>query len=151
MAVLAESAAGLRIFGDDLDPEAVTRALGKRPTRSRKQGEPWHAPNGRLLGISRTGAWHLRAPRVSPGDLDAQVAAILEGTTEDLSVWRDLGARYRMDLFCGAFMQGSNEGLGLSVATLLRLAERGVALELDIYAPAWLDEGAEEEAQPPGG
>jgi len=133
MAELARSAAGLRIFGEDLDPEEITRLLGKAPTRSRRRGRPWFAPNGQPLGISPIGAWHVSAPRVEPGDLDAQIAAILDGLPEDPALWRDLCARYKIDLFCGLFMDGGNEGLRLSPQTLAGLSSRGIPLELDIY------------------
>ena len=127
MAELARSAAGLRIFGEDLDPEEITRLLGKAPTRSRRRGRPWFAPNGQPLGISPIGAWHVSAPRVEPGDLDAQIAAILDGLPEDPALWRDLCARYKIDLFCGLFMDGGNEGLRLSPQTLAGLSSRGIS------------------------
>ncbi len=55
--------------------------------------------------------------------------------TNDLAVWKDLSARFNIDLFCGWFMGNSNEGAIVSATTLQRLGERGIELAVDIYAP----------------
>ena len=39
MARLSESAASLRFFGDNLDPEKLTRLLGSEPSIGRRKGE----------------------------------------------------------------------------------------------------------------
>ncbi len=46
-----------------------------------------------------------------------------------------LASRFDIDLFCGWFMAGGNEGVELSPATLLALGERGIRLGIDLYAP----------------
>lgn len=38
-----------------------------------------------------------------------------------------------MDLFCGWFMERLNEGIEISPETTLALAQRHIALSLDIY------------------
>jgi hypothetical protein len=40
-----------------------------------------------------------------------------------------------VDLFCGWFMEVSNEGVSVLVHTMSLLAERGIDLSLDIYGP----------------
>ncbi|MCY1554049.1 hypothetical protein D9M68_905930 [compost metagenome] len=50
-----------------------------------------------------------------------------------MAVWKALSI-YKPDLFCGIFMAGSNDGLPLSARALLALGQRGIALDLDIYA-----------------
>jgi hypothetical protein len=133
MAKLSKTAASLRIFGDDLDPEEVTRLLGKKPGRAQRKGEIVRLGSGEH--VSRTGAWSLKADDRTPGDLDLQISELLAGTTDDLAAWRDLAERYRVDAFCGFFMKDANEGISISPLTLQRLGERGIALGLDIYAP----------------
>jgi hypothetical protein len=39
MAVLSGSTASLRFFGDDLDPDELTKLLGCPPTKSASKGE----------------------------------------------------------------------------------------------------------------
>jgi hypothetical protein len=37
--------------------------------------------------------------------------------TDDLSVWRSLTERLRVDLFCGLFMREADEGITVSAKT----------------------------------
>jgi hypothetical protein len=83
--------------------------------------------------VARFGLWSLAAPETEPADLDAQVRHLLEGLTPDLEAWRQLAAAFNVDLFCGWFMHRANEGLQISVDTLLALADRHIPLDLDIY------------------
>ncbi len=60
----------------------------------------------------------------------------LAGLTLDISIWRDLTTRYQGDVFCGLFMGFFNEGADLSASVLTMLAERGLRVDFDIYAPS---------------
>jgi hypothetical protein len=131
MAVIAETLASLRFYGDDLEPEALTRRLGAPPSESWRMGEVFGA---KRTARRRTGAWILRADRREPGDLDGQIDEIFSKLTDELSVWRDL-AGYRPDLFVGLFLEQSNEGIELHGKSLSLLADRGVRLGLDVYGP----------------
>ena len=134
MAYLKRSRASLRIMGDDLVPEHVTRLLGAQPDLARTKGQRWQTPKGREM-VARTGQWHLTAAPQEPADVDAQIAGLLEQCSSDLAVWQALSARFDIDLFCGFFMAEDNEGVSLSPASLQALGERGILLDLDIYAP----------------
>lgn len=137
------STAVLRVFGDDLDPDEVSTLLGSSPSSSARKGDRLvNAAIGRVR-ILKTGRWSLSAVDNRPENIEAQIFTILGGVTDDLAVWRSLGERYRVDLFCGVFMESGNDNLRLSPQALLALGQRGIELELDIYDPA--DEAA---AQP---
>ena len=131
MSELSKTSASLRIWGHDLDPEEVTKLLGKKPDRAKRRGETTGLA-GREY-IAREGAWMVKADGREPGDLDRQVRELLAGTTDDLATWRRLAGSYRVDLFCGLFMREGNEGIEISPETLQKLGERGIALGLDIY------------------
>ena len=134
MGALHKTAASLRFFGDDIDPDEITARLGAAPTVGVRKGGTWQTD----LGVSkpaRTGSWRLSAERRDPGDLDGQIGALLDGLNDDLSVWQDLTTRFQADLFCGLFLQERNEGLSLSPGTIRDLGRRGLALSLDIYGP----------------
>jgi len=79
--------------------------------------------------------WQLKAASCEPENLDKQVAELLAKLSPDLAVWASLSKRFEIDLFCGLFMEQSNEGGEISAATLMALGERGIALGLDIYGP----------------
>ena len=66
--------------------------------------------------------------------------------TPDLAVWAALGRRFKVDMFCGVWLDEGNQGLALLPATLQMLGERGVTVNLDIYyEPSDADEGLESE------
>jgi hypothetical protein len=135
MTALHRSAACLRLLGDDLEPDEVTALLGATPTASEHKGAQSQPNSGGRTFTARTGAWRLKVEDRRPADLDAQVSELLEQVTSDLDVWSALGARFRIDLFCGVFMNEQNEGVSLAPSTLQALGERGILLDLDIYGP----------------
>ena len=134
MAELNESVAGLRVVGDDLDPDEITQLLGRTSDLARRKGETI-LTEGRER-VASTGAWIVNTDSSAPGDLDRQINELLAGTTDDLAVWRRLVDRFRVDVFCGLFMKEPNEGIAISPQTLQKMAERGIELDLDIYAPS---------------
>jgi hypothetical protein len=69
-----------------------------------------------------------------------KIREILEQLPNNLEVWKDLAARFKIDMFCGLFMDRTNEGLGFSPDTLLELGKRGIELGLDIYGPTFDDD-----------
>jgi hypothetical protein len=141
MATLSKSAASLSFFGDDLDPDEITRLLGKQPKVGVRKGGTWLTASG-AEKIARIGSWRLSVDRREPGDLNGQIVELLEGLNDDLTAWRDLSARFGGRIFCGLFLDNWNEGLTLPASTLALLADRGLKLDLDIY-------GAEREADAP--
>lgn len=134
MARLYKAVATLRIVGDDLIPSEISMLLGAEPTISREKGKEWLTPRGdRRIAI--TGQWHLHASDAEPENINAQVAELLGKLTPELSVWNKLSAHFEIDLFCGWFMQESNEGVEISPLTLKNLGERGIMLGIDLYGP----------------
>ena len=83
----------------------------------------------------KAGGWLLEAVVQEPADLDAQVADLFIRVNQDLAVWSSLSKRYDVDLFCGFFMEETDEGLEVSAQTMQMLSERGIKLGFCIYAP----------------
>ncbi len=139
MAHLERSVATLRIMGDELVPEEMSRLLGAEPTSSHERGHQGvSGPSGRIVARN-SGMWHLRAKETKPENLDWQVSELLGLVTSDLSVWSSIAARFRVDLFCGWFMGSGNEGVAISPETMVALGQRGIQLSIDIYGPEALD------------
>lgn len=109
MAQLHRSVVALRVMGDDLIPSEVTALIDVKPSVTATKGN-------RVV-------------------VDAQVLEILGRLTGDLEIWRELGRRFRIDVFCGAFMRKENEGFSLAPQVLLALGQRGVMLDCNLYAP----------------
>jgi uncharacterized protein with von Willebrand factor type A (vWA) domain len=133
MGTISRLMAALRIVGDELDPDEITRLLGKAPTTVQRRGHPMRKPSGQLGRIMPFSSWSLSADDSLSGDLDAQVDQILDRTAQDLAVWRGIASTWRMHLFCGLFLRDHNEGLSLSPTSLRALGDREILLDLDIY------------------
>lgn len=134
MAHLERSVVCLRIIGDALVPDEITKLLGSHPTYSQIKGETLVGK----AGISRQatfGMWQMSIADSEPENLDGQIEGILAKLTNDLDVWLRIGERYDLDFFCGLFMGVNNEGLSISPRTLVAIGQRGIELDLDIYGP----------------
>jgi hypothetical protein len=51
-----------------------------------------------------------------------------------VTIWRHLTMTYKVDPFCGLFMEAENRGFALSAATCKELADRNLEIGFDIYA-----------------
>jgi hypothetical protein len=139
MGKVHHSSATLRVFGDDLQPDEITRLLKCQPTFAEVKGQVVKHSSGRER-LVKCGNWRLLAEYAEPENLDTQIRSILLQTSDDLNIWRSLTQTYRVDMFCGIFLDSSNDGLSLSPQTLLMLGERGIDIDFDIYAAGDDDE-----------
>lgn len=144
MAQVQRSVATLRISGDDLDPAEITRLLGCAPSSAQTKGERIVGRNSGSVRIAFTGMWRLSASDRQPEDLDGQIGELLSKLTDDLGVWASIAGKHRLDLFCGLFMDGDNEGLSITPQSLAALGLRQIELGLDIYAGDGDDDGQSE-------
>ena len=135
MAQMHKSVATLRIMGDDIVPADISNLLNCPPTTSRKKGDAIIGKKTGIETIARTGMWSLHSVDQEPENLDGQIQEILAKLTPDLGTWKVIARKYRVDLFCGLFMGGENEGLSISPISLRALGQRGIKLALDVYGP----------------
>lgn len=133
MAEIAQSSASLRFFGDDLDPAELTRLLAGQPTYAVRKGDIHTHPPNQPPRMALNGLWRLSSGCDKGDQLDHQIASILKTLTSDVAVWADLVRRFKVDMFCGVWLDQVNQGLGLTPSTLKLLGERGIKLDLDIY------------------
>lgn len=139
MGQIHHSAATLRIFGDDLQPDEISQMLKCQPTKAERKGDVIRYLSGRERTVKR-GNWRLSAQSAEPEDLEGQIQWLMSQVNDDLGVWKSLTQAYDVDLFCGLFMRSSNDGLSLSPETMLMLGQRGIELGLDIYDASDEDE-----------
>ena len=66
MPELNRSLACLRIFGETLVPDEITRLLGAQPTNSRLKGDVKYRSREGRETIAKEGAWFLRADDRAP-------------------------------------------------------------------------------------
>jgi hypothetical protein len=127
------SVASLRIFGSDIDPSEVSEILGCAPTSSGKTGELVQRANGKSFPV-REGYWRLESSKGS-FEIEELVLSLLNRLTADMNAWSSLTSRFKVDIFCGLFLEAANRGFSLSPAVLKQLSDRGIPIGFDVYAP----------------
>jgi Domain of unknown function (DUF4279) len=125
-----ECSVSLRFFGDDLDPDVMTTIMGVCPTISYRKGDIFRGKT--YDKIQKTGSWRYRTQRVGDISLEEQMNNLFNLLPADLEVWREL-KKFDPDLFCGLWIKEWNRSLNLSSEILIRIAERGLRIGLDIY------------------
>jgi len=133
MAALNRTEASLRIGGDSLNPEEITSLLGVEPTLGQTKGQVFIGKTSGKERVAKSGMWSLKSEPQEPGDLDYQILALLETTTDDLSIWKNISKRYSIDILFGLFMESGNEGIEISSRALKALGNRNIELAMDIY------------------
>lgn len=133
MAQVSLSKVTLRLIGDTLDPKEISDLLGREGTTMYSKGDTKVIKTTGREIVRKSGHWSLDATECEPEDIDGQVKEILNQLSSDLEIWNELASKYSIDLFCGIFMEKSNEGMDISPNTLLELGNRGIMLALDIY------------------
>lgn len=123
----------LRVYGDRLDPDEVTRLLGRAPSRSQRKGQSVRSDSGEVKRIARTGSWLLDEPVRDDATIDEAIGSLLGGLPDDEQAWAALGGRYHVDLLCHVFVRGVNQGFELSPRVLGLLGRRGIALGIDVF------------------
>jgi hypothetical protein len=123
----------LRVCGDALDPDTVTRTLGRSPTRSQRKGEPVLSATGELKRIARTGSWLLDCPAAGRATIGETIEQLLRTLPTDESVWASLTSRFAVDLICDATIRCVNRGFELGPELLGLVAGRGITLGFDIF------------------
>lgn len=122
----------LRVVGDELCPEEITRVLCCQPTECRKKGD--EIESKKFIRKSPTGVWLLRSNGAST--IDDAVTALLDQVSNDRSVWQNLTKQFRAEFFVGIFSDTTQAGITLTASTIQRLSELGLSIGLDVYCNA---------------
>src|SRR5690348_2766692 len=121
MAKLQKSVVSLRIMGDQLRPDEVSSLLGASPTHAHLKGQSGQGivgPKVDGVRVAKSGMWRIEASDQEPENIDGQIQQILGQMTNDLAVWHRITSEYRVDLFCGVWLSGWDNGLVLSPGSL---------------------------------
>jgi hypothetical protein len=121
------------VCGDDLEPDEISRLLGRAPTRSQRKGQPVLDESGRTKRIARTGSWLLDYALSPDATITEAIESLLEILPGDTQPWQTLGERFSVDLLCHIFVRGVNQGFVVAPRVLESLGRRGIELGLDIF------------------
>jgi Domain of unknown function (DUF4279) len=134
MAEIDRASASFRLFGDTLNPEVVSEQLGMAPSSAGAKGESRPSRKKSPPLRWRTGSWILESRLPQSSKLDEHLRDLLDRLEAHAATIRGFVAQgYRADIFCGCFLDASNEGTLLQPDTIRLLGLLGVPLGLDIY------------------
>jgi hypothetical protein len=122
----------LRELGDELDPDEVSRLMGRAPSRSRRKGQPVLDDSGRVRRLARTGSWLLDFPLSSETTIAEGIKALVGSLPDEKKVWATLNEHFHLDLLCDIFVRGVIQGFVLSAKVLEMLTRRGIKFGVDI-------------------
>lgn len=125
-----EARVTLAIYGERLEPDDITDALGISPTSSHLMGERRSAA-GRPFA---KGAWLFTVEGGEADGPEEVTERLLRRVPDDEDLWRDLAARYDVQLRYGIHFEGWNRGFDLSPGLIRRIAALRATLCFDIYA-----------------
>jgi hypothetical protein len=120
----------LRVTGDDLDPARITRMLGVPPTVAARRGE--EIDIGGVPVVQRTGVWAYALPASSEWELSDAIDTLLDRLPHDPALWESLATWASAAVICGLFIHDTDRAADLAPDTLARMAERRLALSLQI-------------------
>lgn len=131
---LQRASVSLLIDGDDLIPSEISALLGQEPRLGVKKDEIFVGSHGKDIQ-ARTGKWQFGIGWTSPANVDEQIVNIFKLLNDDTIVWKSLTDRYHCYVAVGGTFNDWTGGLTIEAGTLRLLAERGLAIDFDLYAP----------------
>jgi hypothetical protein len=117
---------GLRVYGEELDPDQISALLGCHPSSAQRKGNPFPKEGRWILDIDSREC-------TENDDVDDGIRMLLERLPSDSGVWVSLTSTYAVDVFCGLFLASSNRGFGISAEVSRLLSDRNLEIGFDVY------------------
>lgn len=121
----------LNFVGNDLEPEEITRILGRKPTSFVRKGMK-HTIGKRELGPATYGSWSLETES-STKEIEETLIQMFSQLNGDLTAWEHLTKKYKGDLFCGVYLAWFGHGFTMTPRLHRMLADRNLEITFDIY------------------
>jgi len=128
--VVDSSSVSLCIYGESLDPDAVSDLLQTSPTTALRRGERRNARSPE----SPRGVWILPVEGVAPDGPEQHLRQLLMRLPATPDTWATIRARYQARISVGIHMDSWNRGFAFSPDALRQVAIMGLELDFDIYA-----------------
>jgi len=104
--------------------------LGVNPTIAARRGEEMDV--GGVPVAQRTGVWVYALPASPEWELGDAIDTLLERLPHDPALWESLAGWASVAVVCGLFIHDADRAADLPPDTLARLAERRLALSLQV-------------------
>lgn len=117
----------LRVFGEHIDPDAISAKVGLPSDHQHRVGDPIGATRD---GIYQHSMWALRSTSPANAPLEVHLEDILSRIESNEGYFQALSQHATVDFYCTIFW---DKGFGLSPRTLGRIASLGAALGVVIY------------------
>lgn len=134
-----EHAVSIRIIGDGLDPNEITKLLNIEPSEAHKKGDEnvKKSKSGKLMVFSPfdTGLWAYSSCEDKEVSLESHIKCLLTVFEPSWEKLKDICNRgYRIDLFCGVF-SSSNGQTGISIGhdIIKKLSEVNISIDICYY------------------
>jgi len=124
-----ETSVTLAIYGEELDPTAITKVLGCEPTSSHTKGTV-RGPRGRP---ARAGAWLLEVRGISPKSPEELTRELISKLPKDEIIWSKISQDFDIQLRYAFHLESWNRGLDLSNEVLTTIALLGASIVFDVY------------------
>lgn len=125
-----ETYATLRIYGDQLEPDELSRRLGLKPSESQTKGRPTEQQ-----GLASVGGWFLSSKRqIESRDVQRHLGWILDQISDREPVLKELQAQgFEMDVFCFWVSAHGHGGPELSHEIMQRPSSLRLKIGFDVY------------------
>jgi hypothetical protein len=125
--LISDSTAGLFLYANAIDLDALSSVLGVQPTECIRRGE--------VVGKRKpapVGYWNLEAPADLP--FEEKLSYLLGSTTNDASTWDSLSRIHDIQLRCAFFLHSWTEGVELPADIIKEIGKRHWKFGLSVYS-----------------
>lgn len=122
----------LAIYGEDLNPDEISKILSCQPTKAHLRGASKHL-NSKYASYKK-GAWLLNLKGSAPITADELIIDLLSRVPTNSVVWQELSKIHDIQVRIGIHMKGWNKGFNLTAHTVQRISELRASIVFDIYA-----------------
>ena len=124
----------LALYGEDLDPDEITKALAVQPAASYRKGDP---RRGAGQPPHRGGGWFLEAVGDAPETPDTLTRSLLQQLPPSTSeIWTQFARQYDLRIHYALYLYSFHREFSLSPELTWHLAAMRARTVFDIYASA---------------
>jgi hypothetical protein len=130
---MATTKISLRVIGQGVVPEVVSRIAGRQPTHAFKFGDSV-GKQGCAAAVKRAhGLWSYQLQEANVSEVQLQISDLLRMVPRDFTAQVRQCAAEHVDLFIGVFGVEDQTSIELDADILREIGERGWSICFDMY------------------